>query len=81
MKVLFVHDCTRKCKYRSQLITSISPWDTVWLICHVARKESLAEYNWSKYAAQGLANMFAVLRLIAVVIMKQSSQYTVRALT
>ena len=32
-------------------------------------------YNWSKYAAQGLANRLAVLRLIAVVITKQSSQY------
>ena len=29
MKVLFVHDCTRKCKYRSQLVTSISPWDSL----------------------------------------------------
>ena len=27
MKVLFVHDCMRECKYRSQLVTSISPWD------------------------------------------------------
>ena len=32
MKVLFVHDCTRKCIYRSQLVivyTSISPWDSL----------------------------------------------------
>ena len=26
MKVLFVHACTRKFKFRSQLVTSISTW-------------------------------------------------------
>ena len=41
MKVLFVHDCTRKCKYRSQLVTSISPWDSLAnMPCREKRKLS-----------------------------------------
>ena len=41
VKVLFVHDCTRKCKYRAQLVTSLSPWDRLAnMPCREKRKLS-----------------------------------------
>ena len=46
MKVLFVHDCTRKCKYRSQLVTSISPWDSLAnMPCREKRKRNIIGLN------------------------------------
>ena len=29
VKVLFDHECTGKCKYRSQLVISYCPWDSL----------------------------------------------------
>ena len=41
MKALFVHDNTRKCKYRAQLVTSLSPWDRLAnMPCQEKRKLS-----------------------------------------
>ena len=41
VKVLFVLDCTRKCKYRAQLVTSLSPWDRLAnMPCREKRKLS-----------------------------------------
>ena len=41
VKVQFVHDCTRKGKYRAQLVTSLSPWDRLAnMPCREKRKLS-----------------------------------------